>query len=77
MKIETLYRLCGSETIDAWKFAQVLRKALDAVAIACAAHGETFQHRIEKGIVFVDRTPSKAQKRHIIQQTTKRKRLPT
>jgi len=77
IKVETLHRLCGSETERMDHYRENLRKALDAVAAACAAHGESFQYRIESGVVSVDRAPSKTQQRHIIQKSTKRKQQTT
>lgn len=65
LRIETLHRLCGSETGELWKFTQTLKKALEAVAQACAAAGETFSWRIEGGLVYVERTPTAAQRRHL------------
>lgn len=65
IKVETLYKLSGSEAGELWIFTQKLKKALDAVARACAAAGETFGWRIEDGLVYVTRTPTKAQRRHL------------
>ena len=65
LRIETLYSLSGSEAGELWKFTQTLKKALDAVARACAAAGEIFGWRIEDGLVFIKRTPSKSQRRHL------------
>ena len=65
IKVETLYKLSGSEAGELWIFTQKLKKALDAVARACAAAGETFEWRIEDGLVYVTRTPSKSQRRHL------------
>jgi len=55
MKVETLLRLCGSESGEMWKFAQTLRKALDAVAEASAAHGEEFSYDIRGDLVHVEK----------------------
>lgn len=65
IKVETLYKLSGSEAGELWIFTQKLKKALDAVARACAAAGELFEWRIEDGLVYVTRTPTKAQRRHL------------
>jgi hypothetical protein len=65
LKIETLHRLCGSESCEMWKFAQTLRQALHAVAEASAAHGQIFRYEIRDGVVYVEKTPSSAQCRHI------------
>ena len=55
IKIETLYRLCGSEAGEIWKFTQTLRKALDALAEASVAHGEGFSYDIRGGLVHVEK----------------------
>src|SRR5690606_28110963 len=65
LKIETLHRLCGSEAGEMWKFAQTLRQALDAVAEACAAHGEGFSYEIRGDLVHVEKRPSLPQRRHL------------
>jgi hypothetical protein len=65
IKIETLRRLSGSEAGELWKFTQTLKKALAAVATASAATGEVFTWRIEDGLVYVKRTPSPSQRRHL------------
>ena len=65
IKVETLYKLSGSEAGELWIFTQKLKKALDAVARACAAAGETFEWRIEDGLVYVTRTPTQTQRRHL------------
>ena len=65
IKVETLYRLSGSEAGELKTFTQKLKKALEAVAKACAANGETFEWHIEDGLVHATRTPTKAQRRHL------------
>ena len=72
IKIETLHKLCGSETSDMWKFAQLLRKALDALTAAYQAHGQDFSYTINRGLVSVVREASKSQRKHL----TKRGRKP-
>ncbi len=74
MKIETLHRLCGSEAELMSDFAKNLRKALNAVALACATHNEVFTYCVENGLVSVARSPSRAQQRHMRQQAANRKR---
>jgi hypothetical protein len=71
IKIETLHRLCGSEAGEMWKFAQTLRKALDDVAKACAAHGEAFKHEIRGDTVYPERRGSGAQRRHLAKMATR------
>ena len=65
LRIETLHRLCGSEAGELWKFTQTLRKALEALERASAASGTPFTWRIENGLVYVKRTPTDAQRRHL------------
>jgi hypothetical protein len=65
VKIETLHRLCGSESALMSDFAKKLRKALDAVAEACAARGESFTFAIRNNILYVEKTPSLSQIRHL------------
>lgn len=71
LKIETLHKLCGSEAGELWKFAQTLRKALDEVAKACAAHGEAFSYEIRGDLVHVEKRASGAQRRHLAKKATK------
>ena len=65
IKVERLYKLSGSEAKELKHFTEKLKKALEAVERACAAAGETFAWRIEDGLVYVTRTPTKAQRRHL------------
>ncbi|NML19171.1 plasmid replication initiator TrfA [Azohydromonas caseinilytica] len=71
LKIETLHKLCGSEAGELWKFAQTLRKALDEVAKACAAHGEAFSYEIRGDLVHVEKRASRAQRRHLVKKAAK------
>jgi len=74
LKIETLYMLCGSEAATVWKYAQTLRKALAAVAETSAAYGENFSSKIVGDLVYVDRTPSKTQRRHLAKKARRPKK---
>jgi len=65
VKIETLHRLCGSESGEMWKFAQTLRHALHAVAETSAAHGQVFRYEIQGNVVHVEKSPSLPQRRHL------------
>jgi hypothetical protein len=71
LKIETLHRLCGSEASEMWKFAQTLRKALDDVAKASAAHGEGFYYDIRGDLVHVEKQAQGAQRRHLARKASK------
>jgi hypothetical protein len=71
LKIETLHRLCGSEAGEMWKFAQTLRKALDDVAEASAAHGEGFSSDIRGDLVHVEKKDHGAKRRHLAKKASK------
>lgn len=68
IKVETIRELSGSETGELWKFTQTLKRALAAVEKASAEAGEMFAWRIEGGLVYVKRTPSPSQRRHLEKQ---------
>ena len=71
MRIETLHRLCGSEQSLMSDFAKKLRKALDAVAEASAAHGEGFSYDIRGNLVHVEKRVQGAQRRHLAKKASK------
>ncbi|MFN9504329.1 MAG: plasmid replication initiator TrfA [Rubrivivax sp.] len=64
LKVETLHRLCGSEAGEVWKFAQTLRKALDAVTEACAANDQIFGYQVIGDLVHVEKSVEGSQRRH-------------
>jgi len=74
VKIETLHRLCGSESGEMWKFAQTLRHALHAVAEASAAHNQIFRYEIQGDVVCVEKTPSRSQRRHLVAKAKRKHR---
>lgn len=65
LRVETLRDLCGSEAGELWKFTQTLRKGLEAVAEANRARGNTFDYEIINGLVYVRKTNTESQKRHL------------
>ena len=71
LKVETLHRLCGSEAGLMSDFAKKLRKALDAVAEASAAHGEGFSYEIRGDLVHIEKKAQGAQRRHLAKKTSK------
>ena len=71
LKIETLHRLCGSEAGLMSDYAKKLRKALDAVAEASAAHGEGFSYDIRGDLVHVEKKAQGAQRRHLAKKASK------
>ena len=73
MKIETLHRICGSESALMSDFAKKLRKALNAVAEASAAHGRVFSYDIRDDLVHVEKKASGSQLRHLAKKVSARK----
>ncbi len=71
LKVETLHRLCGSEATLMSDYAKTLRKALDAVAEASAAHGEGFSYDIRGDLVHVEKKAQGAQRRHLAKKASK------
>lgn len=70
MKVETLLRLCGSES-ELRRYRQTLGDALDAVAEASAAHGEGFSYEIRGDLVHVEKRASGPQRRHLAKKAAK------
>jgi hypothetical protein len=71
MKVKTLLNLSGGENADAYSGKQKLRKALDAVAEASAAHGEGFIYEIRGDLVHVEKKAQGAQRRHLAKKAAK------
>ena len=71
MKVETLLNLSGGENADPYSGKQKLRKALDAVAEASAAHGEGFGYDIRGDLVHVEKRASGPQRRHLAKKASK------
>ena len=71
MKVETLLNLSGGENADPYSGKQKLRKALDAVAEASAAHGEGFSYEIRGDLVHVEKRASGPQRRHLAKKASK------
>lgn len=65
VRVETLHKLSGSRTVNQAKFSQLLRKALDRLALACAEHGQQFEFLIDGEMVRVEKRPSPTQERHL------------
>lgn len=64
MKAEKLLHLAGSANKrSGW--TQEIRKALTAIAAASAKHGEEFAFEVKDGMVYVERHPSRSQRRHL------------
>ncbi|HBO0904573.1 TPA: plasmid replication initiator TrfA [Pseudomonas aeruginosa] len=65
VRVGTLHKLSGSRTISQSKFLQLLRRALDRLALASAEHGQIFTYQIDGEVVSVRKRPSPAQERHL------------
>lgn len=70
MKVETLLRLCGSES-ELRRYRQTLGEALDAVAEASAAHGEGFSYEVRGDLVHVEKKAKGTQRRHLTRKASK------
>ena len=70
MKVETLLRLCGSES-ELRRYRQTLGDALDAVTEASATHGEGFSYEIRGDLVHVEKKAQGAQRRHLAKKAAK------
>ena len=71
VSVELLHRMSGSGAGTVTKFNQTLRKALDAVEIACEKHGQPFAYELKKGLLTVVKTPSAAQARYLARAAAK------
>jgi hypothetical protein len=77
VNVATLLKLSGSENEDPSSGRQKLRKALDAVTEASAAHGEGFSYEICGDLVHVEKLAQGAQRRHLAKKSSQpRKRKP-
>jgi hypothetical protein len=72
VKVETLHKLCGSETAEMWKYTQTLRKALDALTDASNANEQPFSYEIRGDLVHVERKASATQRRHLAKKIARR-----
>jgi len=72
VNVATLHKLCGSESGEMWKFAQTLRKALDALTDASEVNGQPFSYDIRGDLVHVVKGPSGAQRRHLAKKAGSR-----
>ena len=70
MKVETLLRLCGSES-ELRRYRQTLGDALDAVTEASATHDEGFSYEIRGDLVLVEKKAQGAQRRHLAKKAAK------
>jgi len=65
MKIETLLSLSGSENEEPRSSRQKLRKALDDLTDVSKANGQTFSYDISGDLVYVEKSRSVTQRRHL------------
>lgn len=65
VRMDTLLELSGSENDSPTSSRQKLRKALDAVAEAGAAHSQPFSYEIQGDLVHVKKKGSLPQRRHL------------
>lgn len=75
VSIATLHKLCGSEAVLLSDFKKDLRKALDTMVEAGAAHGQPFSYEILGDLVHVEKRGSDAQRRHLAKKASKPRKL--
>ena len=66
VSVTKLHELSGSNCEALNDFRPKLRKALDAVADACESYNQSFSYKIENDVIHADKTPSRAQRRHLM-----------
>lgn len=65
LKIDTLYKLCGSRTGNKARFAQMLREALEAIRAASHANGGAFDYEIHDQLVHVKHATGRRKNKQI------------
>ncbi|MDY0331809.1 MAG: plasmid replication initiator TrfA [Thiomonas sp.] len=75
VSIEVLLKLSGGKNTNPYSAHQKLRKALDAVGEASAAHGEWFGYEIKDGLVHVKKKAQRSQLRHLAKKAAKARKL--
>ncbi len=70
VKVETLHKLCGSEAVLLSDFKKDLFRAMNAVAAASVFHSQPFSFEFRGNLVYVEKAPSKSQRRHLARKIT-------
>ncbi|WP_338109723.1 MULTISPECIES: plasmid replication initiator TrfA [Pseudomonas] len=70
VSIGTLMMMASSINSSASSREQNLRRALDALKDASNLHGQTFSYEISSGNVYVTKTPTSSQARHIARKAS-------
>jgi len=71
VSVAKLHELSGSNCEALNDFRPKLRKALNAVADAYQNCDQSFSYKLEDDIIHVDKTPSRAQRRHLTKKIRK------
>jgi hypothetical protein len=72
INIDVLLKLSGSENSKPRSSHQKLREALDALTDVSNAHNQPFSYKINGDLVYVEKEPSRAQRRHLARKVNKR-----
>jgi hypothetical protein len=72
VKIETIHKLCGSESKEMFHFKQDLKKALDALTAASNANDQPFSYEILGDLVHVERKASSTQRRYLARKSIRK-----
>ena len=71
--VAKLHDLCGSQTESLRHFRQDLRKSLETLVKASLKHNQVFTYKIQNDVVYVDKEPSKSQRKHLQSKVIKNK----
>lgn len=73
LKIETIHQLCRSQAKNMRDFRRNVEKALLKIEEVCLKNGEVFKGEIkEDGLVYVNKTGSTSQQKHLIKKDFKK-----
>lgn len=72
ISMAVLLELSGSENRELRSSRQKLRKALDALVEVSSTHNQSFSYKIHNDLIYVEKQPSKPQRRHLARKLTNR-----
>lgn len=73
VKVETLHKLCGSEA-ELRRFRQTLCNALADVTDASKFHGLSFRFELRGSLVYIEKKPTRSQRKHLEKKASKTRR---
>jgi hypothetical protein len=76
-KVDTIHTLCGSKTLDVRFFKPKLKSALELISKVYASNNKHFEFEINNDVVYVKKSGTKAQSRHIVKKIIDSKPTPS